>query len=201
MNVLRQLMVVGSLVMMAQAAQAMSAPSTKQLSLSTDSLTWALDGYSVIGSSELPQLQGLRFHLEAFGIKLPESIIDGYGPNTGDGWQRRIDWAIMLSVDHHPFGGLKGLHWGAGFNVQESTVSRKSSPQTESYATFEPLVRLGYQWFPRAGTGLFITPYVALGFPIHLSEPGAIEGDVYEEAAILPVGSIQIGWRFPLSSR
>ena len=169
-----------------------------QLSLSTDSLTWAIDGYSAIATYEHATSPKLRFHAEVFGIALPESIIDSYEPNHGEGWRRRIDAAFMLSVDHHPFAELKGLHWGAGFNVQRSTVSRAGFASSEEYDTFEPIVRLGYQWFPFAPSGLFITPYAALGFPIHLSEPDAIDGEVYEEAAVLPVASVQLGWRFAL---
>ena len=168
------------------------------ISLSTDSLTWAIDGYSVIGSYEHSACPKLRFHAEVFGIKLPESIIDSYEPNQGEGWQRRIDGAFMLCVDHHPLSQLKGLHWGAGFNVQRSTVSRVGFASSQEYATFEPIVRVGYPWFPLGSAGLFITPYAVLGFPIHLSEPDAIGGEVYEEAAVLPVASVQLGWRFPL---
>ena len=168
------------------------------ISLSTDTLTWAIDGYSVIGSYEHSAYPKLRFHAEVFGIKLPESIIDSYEPNQGEGWQRRIDGAFMLSVDHHPLPRLKGLHWGAGFNVQRSTVSRTGFASFQEYDTFEPIVRVGYQWFPLGSAGLFITPYAVLGFPIHLSEPDAVGGEVYEEAAVLPVASVQLGWRFPM---
>lgn len=164
-------------------------------SVSTDSLTWVIDGYSVIGTYESRTQPYLRYHVEVFGIKLPESLIDGYEPNTGEGWQRRIDGAIMLSVDYHPFANLHGLHFGGGFNLQRSTVSRGGT-ETSQFATFEPVVRAGFQWFP-FDQGLFLSPYFVLGFPFHLSEPQAIDGEVYEEAAILPVGSVQIGWRFP----
>ena len=168
------------------------------VSLSTDSLTWVIDGYSFIGSYEHSACPKLRFHAEVFGIELPESIIDNYEPNQGEGWHRRIDGALMFSVDHHPMDQLKGLHWGAGFNVQRSTVSRAGFSSSQEYDTFEPIVRIGYQWFPFGSSGLFITPYAVLGFPIHLSEPDAIGGEVYEEAAVLPVASVQLGWRFPL---
>ena len=183
---------------MSSGAQARPETPQQRVSLSTDSLTWPLEGYSVIGTYEMPSLDQFRFHLEVFGIELPGSILDSYAPNKGEGWQRRVDGALMLSVDHHPFHGLKGFHWGTGFNVQRSTVSRTGHAGSEGYTTFEPILRLGYQWFPKDGLGFFITPYLAFGFPIHLNEPGAIDGEVYEEAAILPLGSIQIGWRFPL---
>ncbi len=193
--------IAASLPLTPAAAQASPGTGAQQVSLSTDAITWPFDGYSIIASYETARLDGLRFHLEVFGLALPESVIDSYAPNTGEGWQRRVDRALMLSVDHHPFEGMKGLHWGAGFNVQGSTVSRTGHSPAEAYATFEPILRLGYQWFPSARSGLFITPYAALGFPIHLSQPEAIGGEVYGEAAILPVASVQIGWRFPMPPR
>ena len=177
------------------AAQEPSEKSLSAFSLSTDSLTWVINGYSVIGTYEVQAQPYLRYHVEVFGIKLPESLIDGYEPNTGEGWQRRIDGALMLSVDYHPFDKLRGLHFGGGFNVQRSTVSRGGT-ETSQFATFEPIVRTGFQWLP-FGQGFFVSPYFVLGFPFHLNEPQAIDGEVYEEAAILPVGSVQIGWRFP----
>ena len=166
------------------------------ISISTDSLTWAISGYSVIGSYEVHKIPFLRFHVEAFGIELPEALIDQYEPNAGEGWQRRIDGALMLSADYHPFEKVSGFHIGGGFNIQRSTVSRGGT-ETSQFETFEPIIRTGFQWFPFK-EGLFITPYFVLGIPIHLNEPDSIGGEVYEEAAILPVGSVQIGWRFPL---
>ena len=79
-------------------------PSQDRYSLGTDSLTWAIDGYSLIGTWERASLPGLRWHVEAFGIEIPEGLIDGFEGNTGEGWRRRIDLALMLSADHHPFG-------------------------------------------------------------------------------------------------
>lgn len=166
------------------------------LSISTDSLTWAIDGYSIIGTYEVHKVPFIRFHLEAFGIDIPESLIDSYEPNYGEEWQRRIDGALMLSADYHPFKSVRGFHIGGGFNIQRSTVSRGGA-ETSQFATFEPIIRTGFQWYP-FNQGLFITPYFVLGIPIHLSEPEAIGGERYEEAAILPVGSVQVGWRFPL---
>ncbi len=182
-----------------EVAQAERKHAPHSVSVSTDSLTWVIGGYSLIGTYIAKELPSFRFHGEVFGIELPESILDAHEPNRGEGWQRRIDGALMLSVDHHPFAGLRGFHWGAGFNVQRSTLGRRNHQGSSTYETFEPIVRVGYQWFPVRDGGLFITPYAVLGFPIHLNEPPAIDGEVYGEAAILPVASVQIGWRFPLT--
>ncbi len=177
-------------------AEPNTSSSPSYISISTDSLTWAINGYSIIGTYELIKTPYFRYHVEAFGIEIPESSIDRYEPNKGDGWQRRIDGALMLSVDYHPFEKLRGIHVGGGFNIQRSTVSRGGSESTQ-FSTFEPIIRTGFQWFP-FNNGLFITPYFVLGIPIHLSEPEDIDGDVYKEAAILPVASVQVGWRFPI---
>jgi len=168
-----------------------------RVSIGTDSITWVVDGYSVIASYENDRQPKLRYHAEVFGIRVPDAYLDDYEPNTGEGWQRSIDWAVMLTVDHHPFERLPGLHWGAGFNVQQSTLSREGMTPTTTFETFEPIVRLGYQWFP-FGEGLFISPYAAVGIPLHLSEPDPIGGETFEEGWLLPVASLQLGWRFPL---
>ena len=135
---------------LAAEARAESEPSETPsfASLSTDSLTWVIDGYSVIASFEVKRTPYLRYHIEAFGIDIPESLIDGYPPNEGERWSRRIDGAIMLSVDYHPFAKAQGLHVGGGFNLQSSTVSRKTNTRSEQFTTFEPILRTGYQWFP-----------------------------------------------------
>ena len=171
-------------------------PSQDRYSLGTDSLTWAIDGYSLIGTWERASLPGVRWHVEAFGIEIPEGLVDGFEGNTGEGWRRRIHLALMLSADHHPLAALPGLHWGAGFNVQRTSVSRRGIDGEQTYDLIEPIVRVGYQWFPLADVGLFLTPYMVLGVPIHLSEPEPIGGQAYKEAALLPAASVQVGWRF-----
>ena len=179
-------------------AHALTTPSAAPsfFSISTDSLTWAIDGYSIIGTYEVHKVPFLRFHVEAFGIQIPESLIDSYEPNYGEDWQRRIDGALMLSADYHPFKSIRGFHIGGGFNIQRSTVSRGGAENSQ-FEIFEPIIRTGFQWYP-FNQGLFITPYVVLGIPIYLNEPDAIGGERYEEAAVIPVGSVQVGWRFPL---
>jgi len=178
-------------------SDSVSARAANNISIGTDSITWAVEGYSLIASYENDRQPKLRYHAEVFGIRVPDAYLDGYEPNTGEGWQRSIDWAAMLTVDHHPFRGLPGLHWGAGFNVQQSTLNRAGMSPTTTFETFEPIVRIGYQWFP-FGEGLFVSPYAAVGIPLHLSEPDPIGGETFEEGWLLPVASIQLGWRFPL---
>ena len=189
-------LLLGCLLSFEKDAVAEDTASPSFISISTDSLTWAIDGYSIIGTYEVHKVPFIRFHVEAFGIQVPDSLIDSYEPNFGEGWQRRINGALMLSADYHPFKSVRGFHVGGGFNIQRSTVSR-GGVETSQFETFEPIIRTGFQWYP-FNQGLFITPYFVIGIPIHLNEPEAIGGERYEEAAVLPVGSIQIGWRFPL---
>ena len=189
-------LLLGCLLSFEKDAVAEDTASPSFISISTDSLTWAIDGYSIIGTYEVHKVPFIRFHVEAFGIQVPDSLIDSYEPNLGEGWQRRINGALMLSADYHPFKSVRGFHVGGGFNIQRSTVSR-GGVETSQFETFEPIIRTGFQWYP-FNQGLFITPYFVIGIPIHLNEPEAIGGERYEEAAVLPVGSIQIGWRFPL---
>ena len=190
------LLVLGCLLSSERVAVADNAIEPSFLSISTDSLTWVIDGYSIIGTYEVHKVPFLRFHVEVFGIEVPKSLIDGYEPNYGEDWQRRIDGALMMSADYHPFKSIRGFHIGGGFNIQRSTVSRGGAENSQ-FEIFEPIIRTGFQWYP-FNQGLFITPYFVLGIPMYLTEPELIGGERYEEAAVLPVGSIQIGWRFPL---
>ena len=171
---------VSLLLTLALASHSVAAePSQDRYSLGTDSLTWAIDGYSLIGTWERASLPGLRWHVEAFGIEIPEGLIDLRGQRLAAPYRP----GALASADYHPFAALPGLHWGAGFNVQRTSVSRRGIDGEQTYNLIEPIMRAGYQWFPLADVGLFPTPYMVLGVPIHLSEPEPIGGQAYQGGA------------------
>ena len=171
------------------------------VSFSTDSLTWVLGGYSGIVTYEVGQKPKWRIHLEVFGLEFPESYVEDNDANKGEGWMRSIDWGVMLSVDHHPFRKVPGFHWGIGCNVQRSSVERAGIALEATFDTLEPLLRVGYQWYPFDDIGFFVVPYAALGFPIHLGEPDPVGGEIFQDDSwVLPVASVQMGWRFPAVS-
>ncbi len=169
------------------------------LEIATDSLVWLLEGYSGIVSYQPASLPSFRFHAEIFGITYPESFIDLNPANAQEGWARVVQKAGMLAMDHHPFESMPSLYWGLGFNVQDSHISREGFSDTTQFTTFELLLFTGIRWQPIDSLGLFIAPYLALGIPFEATEPGFIGGDAFQEPPVQWVGSVRIGWAFPLT--
>ncbi len=168
------------------------------LDVATDSLVWALDGYSLILGAEYSQFPDFRIHLEVFGLTYPDTFIDLNEANADEGWERVIDQAFMFAVDHHPLDEWPGFHYSAGFNIQSSTITRKGLTGKTSFSTFELLLTVGYRFKPVDTWELFVTPYAAIGLPMEISTPDQLGGQVFEEPLIQWVGSVRVGWTFPL---
>ena len=168
------------------------------LDVATDSLVWALDGYSLILGAEHPEFENFRLHVEIFGLTYPDTFIDLNEANANEGWERVIDQAFMLAVDHHPLDEWPGFHYSAGFNIQSSTITRKGLTGETSFSTFELLLTVGYRFKPVDTWELFVTPYAAIGLPMEISTPDELGGQVFEEPLIQWVGSVRVGWTFPL---
>lgn len=166
--------------------------------LATDSLVWALDGYSAIVAYQHRDFPTLRLHVETFGLTFPDTFVDLNDANADEGWERVIDSAFMLALDHHPSAAYPEFHYSAGFNIQSSTLSRKGLIGSTTLQTFELLLTVGYRWKPLAGWDLFVTPYAALGIPFETNSPDALGGEVYEEPVIQWIGSVRVGWNFQL---
>ena len=168
------------------------------IDVATDSLVWVLDGYSAIVAFQHPDYPDFRLHTEVFGLTFPDTFVDLNAANADEGWERVIDSAFMLALDHHPIQDIPELHYSVGFNVQSSTLSRKGLIGSTTLTTFELLLMTGYRWVPFSTWDLFVTPYLAIGIPFETNTPDALGGEVFEEPTIQWVGSVRVGWTFEL---
>ena len=148
--------------------------------------------------AEHPEFENFRLHVEIFGLTYPDTFIDLNEANANEGWERVIDQAFMFAVDHHPLDEWPGFHYSAGFNIQSSTITRKGLTGETSFSTFELLLTVGYRFKPVDTWELFVTPYAAIGLPMEISTPDELGGQVFEEPFIQWVGSVRVGWTFPL---
>ena len=187
-----------STLLLSSVSQASPTSQVHAIDVATDSLVWFLDGYSAIVGYQHSDYPNLRLHAEVFGLTFPDSFIDLNEVNANEGWERVIDQAFMLALDHYPFEQLPGLHYGAGFNIQSSTLSRKGLIGSTTLQTFELLLSLGFRLKPFEAWDLFLTPYAAIGIPFETNTPESLGGEVFEEPVIQWVGSVRIGWTFQL---
>lgn len=187
-----------STLLLSSVSQASPTSQVHAIDVATDSLVWALDGYSAIVAYQHRDFPTLRLHVETFGLTFPDTFVDLNDANADEGWERVIDAAFMLALDHHPIAAYPEFHYSAGFNVQSSTLSRKGLIGSTTLQTFELLLTVGYRWKPLADWDLFVTPYAALGIPFETNLPDALGGEVYEEPVIQWIGSVRVGWNFRL---
>jgi hypothetical protein len=161
-------------------------PEPVRLSAEIDPLPFFQHGFSVHVAAK--PAGRLRFTLGTFGLTLPAAPAG----STNEGWTAK-QLAIEMSasyflLDSKIFGLFGGLYvFGQRWGYQRADVPGEA---TSYWIT--PAPALGVQCLPW-GKGFYITPWAALGFPIHGSAP-QLGGRAYEEPKLFPVLALHLGF-------
>lgn len=99
------------------------------------------------------------------------------------------------AVAWHPWREGEGLHTGVMLNAMHSTVGRTGHSGEAHFWTAEAIPRVGYRWFPLDDRGLFIDPWLGVGFLAQVGTPDAVGGETYLEPLLQPLATVHIGWR------
>jgi hypothetical protein len=166
-----------------------------QIGVATDGIPWFLNGFSAIMTVETAAVSPWRFSVEAWGMDLPDTVVERMEMNADEGWRQRIDLAVGLYADRH-LGESGRWHLGGTVHTMSSTITRAGSSQSRDLLTLEVLARGGYRWFPLTEQGLFINPWLGAGPLVALTPPEPIAGEAYATARAQVIGTVHVGWRF-----
>lgn len=165
------------------------------LSLASDPIAWALDGYSGIVMVEPAGLPGWRISAEFFSLTFPEAVVNLSESNREGAWSREVTGSGVIYLDHHPSADGAGWHYGGAVNLMFSRVTRDGISGEGRLTSLELLSRGGYRWFPIQGMGFFVNPWLGLGALFVVDEPEKVGGERFEEMPVQLLGTLHIGWR------
>ena len=167
------------------------AAAAADIGVASDITPWLLGGYSAVVSVDLDA--GWRMTGEVWGMDYPSLLVELTPANQGEGWSRTVTFAGAGYVDYHPSGEGRGLHVGGAVDLLKSRVSRLDDSDT--FWSFEALVRVGTRWFPW-DEGLFLNPYAAVGPLFALGPPALAAGEPFVESPVQALATVHLGWRF-----
>ena len=160
--------------------------------MASDITPWMLRGYSAVAMVDSAPW---RVSGELWGMDLPSALIEQNTENAEEGWARRVNAGLALTVDRH-LGRRpdnQGWHVGLLLNAFHSTVTRQA--QSGRFWSVEALGRGGFRWFPSEQERFFVNPYAALGPLVGLDTP-RVAGERFVEVPYQAVATVQLGWCF-----
>lgn len=142
----------------------------------------------------------------AYGIKMPDAIINLNNKNKDQGWNVRINQGMGLWMNYHFKEPLNG--WFAGLQVftQELELQNDDFPgESDRTNTLNTTLQFGYIWYPFKNTGLFLRPWAGLGYQTVIDgsfEPEKVDADLdigdktYDLNPWMPFATVHIGYSF-----
>jgi hypothetical protein len=175
-----------------QAADEDPAPTT-HLSVASDVLPWALDGFSGLVALEPAALPRWRTTVELWRMRLPTFVVDRAGDNAGRGFRHRVRLGVALYQDRTL--GRTGWHLGGVGNATWARVDR-GGIEHGGLCAADLLLRAGYRWLPFGTPGPFLDPWLAVGLQLPLGDLPTVEGLPYALSRLQVLGTLHVGWRF-----
>lgn len=143
-------------------------------------------GYAGELAVRVANLERWRFAANTFMVHIPRIFL-GEG---NEHWRvRHVGGSLGVQRFFTTRGGpFIGLH----ANVQENASSR--GDDTVRVIELGVLPQLGYQWYPHASAGLFITPWVGVPVQLYRSAKVQLGGVEFHHKPFTLVPSLNLGW-------
>lgn len=161
--------------------------------VAADPLPYLLHGFSAHAGVQLP---GNAFSLEAslFSSQLPSSLLGVVAPGD-DGFNVRLRGATLEGYWHFARWGRNALLAGLQLHLDRYQVDDQGGPQS-SFNQVYLLPTVGFRWFPFAGAGLFVKPFVSAGPALLGTAPVNAGGHAFQQLSWFPLATVMIGYQF-----
>lgn len=166
-----------------------------RLSLASDVLPWALQGFSFAAYVEPSPTLRWRFGAELWRMSVPSGLVDTWPANAGEGWGRQFHHGVAVVASWYPRGGGEGPSVGGAVDYLHSYLWRAGHSDVGSLHSLELLVRGAWTWFPWPDRDLYLEPIAMFGPLVPLTPPPTIGGETWSEPWVQAVATVQAGWR------
>ena len=176
------------------AAGAEEADPNAHFYLAADPLPYALHGFSAHAGVQLP---GDRFSLEAavFSSRISSTLLTLVEPSD-DGFTANLRGITLEGYWHFARWGRNALLAGAQLHLDRFEVAYPGEQQTPTFTQAYLLPTLAFRWFPFAGIGFFIKPFVAAGPALLGTAPVKVGAHRFQQLSYFPLATVILGYRF-----
>ena len=189
-------------------------PCVQAADLSGDTGKWYLegglpayvnDGYSVVVRRVSDSNPQYVFGAGIFGMDLPPEVAESESANFNKGWSVRLSTGAGLFWDYYFDPERRGLFAGLHASYQDFRLSNSNYKGIRKhFQTLFFMPRLGYEWHPfdkkyfnnNKFEGLFVAPFIGLGFSQKLDGNTDIASERYKIALWVPLFFIHVGYQF-----
>jgi hypothetical protein len=163
---------------------------TPSLSVESDVTRIALGSLSFHVMLRLPAVPNLRIGLGRVGGALPGVFHRLFDPN--EGWSV-TEQGAAAQVFHHLDPKGSTLFVGAYLRFDRWEWRRDDMAGVDRGSQLFPMPAIGYRWFP-TDAGVFVSPWVGMGFSVWHSGAGQLGRHVYEPLEWFPILAIHVGY-------
>lgn len=172
-----------------------SSTSKASLSIETDPSTFMFNGYALHVRFKPANSQHFVIGLGAYAMDMPDFFIGK--ANSEDGWNVRINSAVGVFSEYY----LKEANskWFAGLQASLQNYQNTNDNVPDEVAKYSNLLimpSIGYNWQPFSKIGLYVKPWLGIGYTTKISGTNELGSYKYNIAPIVPFPTVHIGYRF-----
>ena len=136
-------------------------------------------------------LRGVALSAVAFSGEFPGFAQRALRFADDEGVRWRIAPSFGAGIDYFPVERAAGLF--VGVVVLQFRNKLERSGDRSSFQSLNIIPRVGYRYFPFAGSGLYVTPFAGPRFEFKIAGSNTVDGAVFEPTRIAPFATVHVG--------
>lgn len=178
-------------------AQEITPESKTTLSVETDPVTFLFKGYALHIRIKPKNSKRLAVGAGLYALDMPSFLVNMNKENRNKGWNVRIHHAVSLFGEYYL--GEANNKWFVGLQagIQNFTNTNDLNPgEKSSYNNLLIMPSIGYNWRPFQKIGLYIKPWLGIGYTTRISGNNSINTQKYSIAPVTNFVTLHVGYTF-----
>lgn len=165
-------------------------------SIETDPSTFVLKGYAIHFRIKPKNSKHVVIGAGAYGLNLPNVMVDLNKNNREKGWDVRINSAFSFFGEYYFKKPNSKWFVGLQIGVQNYRITNKNIANKEStYSNILVMPSIGYTWQPFKFP-LYMKPWLGIGYTSKIFGTNSIDNLTYEISPLVPFVTLHIGYTF-----
>lgn len=165
------------------------------LSIETDPSTFMFNGYALHLRFKPANSEHFVIGLGTYAMDMPDFFIGQ--ANSTDGWNVRINSAIGIFGEY--YFSEANSKWFAGLQASLQNYKNTNDNVADAVAKYSNVLvmpSIGYNWKPFSKLGLYIKPWLGIGYTTKVSGSNEIGTYKYNISPVVPFPTVHIGYTF-----
>lgn len=168
---------------------------TAKFSLEIDPATFFMKGYGLHIRMQPKNCTHALFGIGAYALDLPEALVDFNDKNKGEDWNIRIQNGFSLFGEHHFTEVNEKWYIGGQLGIQTFKIEKDQIKGSNTFTNTLTMGYVGYTFKP-FDNGLYVKPWLGIGYTTKLSGENELEDNTYDIAPITYFATLHIGYTF-----